>query len=766
MNYLFIFFIFIWVGLGNTESIHRGKAINSQTTDATVYHLTVDYKTVNFTGQNKTAMVVNDSLPAPTLYFQEGKKAIIYVTNKMDEETSIHWHGILLPNFQDGVSYLTTPPIKPKKTHKFEFTLKQSGTYWYHSHTGLQEQRGVYGAIIVEPKKQKHKYDHDLVLVLSDWTNENPTDVLRTLKRGSDWYAIKKGSALSLSQIVAGGALGAQLKMWKQKMPGMDISDVYYPAFLINGKKEQNYSRYKAGETVRVRIINAAASTYFWLSFGGEAPLLISADGIDVHPIPVKKMLQAIAETYDLLITIPEKKSIEIRAMAQDGSGAASATIGKGELLKAPVILKPDPIKQVKAMAKKHSGSHTGHSSHSTHSQMNSHSHTNHHFGKDQNPLKKMPTHKSHPQNKNKTIQGIKHSEHKKHEKFNYDSLRSTQKTSFPKTNALKELHFNLTGNMWRYVWSINGKTLSKSDIIPIKKGETARIHLNNTTMMHHPMHLHGHFFRVLNKQGEHSPLKHTVDVPPMETVTIEFDPNEEGDWFFHCHVLYHMKSGMSRVFRHGERKDPRLNTYSISTALNSDNQWYRWGEANLMSNQLDWELVTSNTKNKLIWEGAFSWVDDNYNVDTNFETELSYEYFISDFFRFHFGIEMQDLPKRFIKETNRNSFFISEEQFFGKIGFRYLLPYFFDLGVNLNHKAQLQINLEYELLLFPRTEFFTEWEWTMDFGLAHSWPSEKIWEQEHEWSVGLNYMISKSVSIIASYSNHFSYGAGINLKF
>ena len=178
----------------------------------------------------------------------------------------------LLPNFQDGVPYLTTPPILPGKTHKFEFPLKQSGTYWYHSHTGLQEQKGVYGAIVIEPKKKRHSYKQELILVLSDWTNEDPKEVLRTLKRGSEWYAIKKGSALSLSEVIGKNILGAQLSLWSQKMPGMDISDVYYDAFLINGKKESIYPNFKAETPIRLRVVNASASTYFWLSFGRQSP--------------------------------------------------------------------------------------------------------------------------------------------------------------------------------------------------------------------------------------------------------------------------------------------------------------------------------------------------------------------------------------------------------------------------------------------------------------------------------------------------------------
>ena len=776
----------------NTQSVNNNRAPAENIFKATLpiktegtitYHLTVDYKTVNFTDKNKKAMVINNSLPAPTLYFKEGKKAVIYVTNKMDVETSIHWHGILLPNFQDGVPYLTTPPIRPGKTHKFEFTLKHSGTYWYHSHTGLQEQRGIYGAIVVEPVKKIHKYDHNLVLVLSDWTNENPNEVLRTLKKGDEWYGLKKGSALSLSEVIAQNAFIAQLKLWKQNMPGMDISDVYYDAFLINGKKKQHYSEFKDGKTIRLRIVNASASTYFWLGFGGKAPLLISADGMDVEPFPAKKILHAIAETYDFLITLPKKKSIEIKATAQDGSGSAAVTLGKGEVLKAPVVPKPNPAQQMKQMADMHSGEkHSSHSRHKKHSSViheNQGSHGNHKNHKNHKNHRNQGSHGNHENHKNHRNQESygNHESHGSHENRDntytsqkestknnihskvsgYNSLKALQKTSFPKTNTLRTIHFNLTGNMWRYVWSMNGKTLSKTDKIKIKKGETVRIHLHNTTMMHHPMHLHGHFFRVLNKHGERSPLKHTVDVPPMQTVVIEFNPDEKGDWFFHCHVLYHMKSGMSRVFSHGDNRDIRLQNYPLSTILNTDNQMYTWAEMNIMSNRLDWEIVTSNTKNKVILEGTFSYVDDYYNFHKNLELEASYEHFISDFFRVHIDMETENSVEGIVNT-------LTDMEISGKTGIRYLLPYFVEWGINLDHQMRLQTSLEYELLLLPRTEFFTGWEGTVDFGIVNSLPDGIEWE--HKWFAGLSYRVSKSFSVIASYSNQFSWGAGLNWKF
>ena len=830
--------------------------------NATVYYLTIDYKTVNIAGKKAKAMVINDSLPAPTLYFKEGKKAIIYATNKMNVETSIHWHGILLPSFQDGVPYLTTPPILPGQTYKFEFTLKQSGTYWYHSHTGLQEQRGLYGPIVVEPKRKTLYYNKELVLTLSDWTNENPKSVLKALKRGSEWYAIKKKSALSLVEVIAGGALGAQLSLWKQRMPGMDISDVYYPAFLINGKTEQHYPGFTSGEKIRLRVINAAASTYFQLAIGGK-PFLVSVDGMDVKPLRVNKLLHAIAETYDFLITLPKGKSIEFKAMAQDGSGFAVARIGNGEMLKGPALIRPDSIQQMKLMAQMHGGHkehdmHKGHDMHKDHKMQKDHGmHKGHNMHKDHKMMKhkghdmnkghnmkhkdhKMMKHKGHGMHKDqgartiqsehkshsmhkdqgaRTIQSehkdhnmhkghdkhkghamkqkdhsmhkdhkmMKHKGHKMHkghgmhkrhsvqnqkksvgdEKvLSYDQLKALKKTSFKKNKNILHLHFNLTGNMRRYVWSMNNRVLSQSDIIKIKKGETVRIHLNNTTMMHHPMHLHGHFFRVLNKQGEYSPLKHTVDVPPMQTVVIEFNPEEKGDWIFHCHVLYHMKSGMSRVFRHGER-DPRLANYPISKSLNMDKQWYMWGELHAMSNRADLELAFSNTKNKISMEGTTSWVDENYRFDEKWEGSASYERFLNNNFRLYAEIEIKN-EDRF--ESSGYDFrglpdipFLEKETY--KIGFRYLLPYFFEWDVSITSHFLIEMSLEYELLLFPRTEFFAEWEWLV-YSPELSNFSDMNWLQEHEWSIGLHYMLSKNFSFIASYHNHYSYGAGISWQF
>ena len=262
----------------------------SAQTDTVVYNLTIKEETLNKTGKEVKGMTVNGTTPGPILKFTEGNYAVIYVKNEMDVETSVHWHGLLLPNFYDGVPYLTTPPILPGETQKYEFPLIQSGTYWYHSHTMLQEQSGVYGSIVIEPKEATNlEYDKELVMVLSDWTNQKPKNVLRNLKRGNEWYNVKKGTATPLNQVIARGAFGAQLNFWKQRMESADIADIYYPAFLVNGKQVQEYPQFKPGEKVRLRIINGSASSQFWMTFGGEAPLLVSADGLDVVPVKRNK---------------------------------------------------------------------------------------------------------------------------------------------------------------------------------------------------------------------------------------------------------------------------------------------------------------------------------------------------------------------------------------------------------------------------------------------------------------------------------------------
>ncbi len=279
--------------------------------DVVELNLEIDYGEIAYGGE---AMLVNGQYPAPTLYFKEGDTAKITVTNKMNVDTSIHWHGLLVPPEQDGVPYLSNFPIAPHSEFVYEFKLKHSGTYWYHSHTDLQEQSGVHGAIVIEPRKIKYKPDYEAVLVLQDWTKENPHQVLRNLKKDGDYYALKKDSVISLWGYWKQDALKNWLDARWMRMGGMDFSDVAYDHFLINGQKEQTIlPNVKEGDVVRLRVVNSGASTYFHLDKAQELKWkVISLDGVDIKPTNVSELLHAPAETYDFLITIPSSGSFEL----------------------------------------------------------------------------------------------------------------------------------------------------------------------------------------------------------------------------------------------------------------------------------------------------------------------------------------------------------------------------------------------------------------------------------------------------------------------
>jgi FtsP/CotA-like multicopper oxidase with cupredoxin domain len=270
LSFILLFFSVVFnaqVGTNGQSKEENGRPIKE-------YQLTISKEKVTLAGVSSKGMTINGSVPGPTLEFNEGDLAVIHVTNTMDVETSIHWHGIILPNFQDGIPYITTPPIAPGSTFTYRIPINQSGTYWYHSHTMLQEQKGVYGSILIHPKEKTLEYDADLVVVLSDWTNQKAEAILKNLKRGSEWYQIKKGTAVPLGKAIAEGGFKAQMKMWRDRMNGADIADIYYPTFLANGQKIAEYPNFKEGQKIRVRFINAAASTYFWVDFGGGNPIL------------------------------------------------------------------------------------------------------------------------------------------------------------------------------------------------------------------------------------------------------------------------------------------------------------------------------------------------------------------------------------------------------------------------------------------------------------------------------------------------------------
>ncbi|MBL4664489.1 MAG: multicopper oxidase domain-containing protein [Nitrospinaceae bacterium] len=658
------------------------------------YDLNVTQKTLNITGKNVKAMALNNSIPGPTLRFREGDVARIRFKNSMDVPTSVHWHGLLLPNRQDGVPYVTNPPIEPGETKQFEFPIIQSGTYWFHSHTGLQEQRGVYGSIVITPKEgERVSSDQDKVIVLSDWTDENPNEILRTLKSGNDYYSLKKGTLQSLLGAAKRGALLDVVKRSLIRMPVMDVSDIPYDAFLANGKVETTVPA-KSGEKVRLRFINASTATYFYLQFAGGPVQIVAADGKDVQPVNVDRFLMALAETYDLIVTVPKNGSYELRATAQDGSGHTSIFIGSGERILAPNVPRPNLYKMKMSM---NSG----------------------------NKKMKMPLDKI----RDKSMEMNSMSTGKERPLAPYKKLRSVIQSTLPKKNPTREVVLTLTGDMERYIWSIDGETLAADNMIKIRHGENVRFVLINNTMMHHPMHLHGHFFRVINGQGEYSPLKHTVDVPPLATQIIEFEANEYNDWFFHCHILYHAKSGMARVVSYVD-KELDADLKKIRHKLYKD-FWYPTIIGTAQSHMTDGMAIISNSRNifSTTWQVGWQQVD-----KTDYDVELAYDRYFNRFFNLFAGVNLTNDYER------------------GMFGIRYLLPFNIGSDLRVDSEGEFRITLAQGLRVTDRFRIFGNVEYDT--------------ETKEEWLMGGKYTLSRYIALTGQYHSDFGAGAGLEFRY
>jgi FtsP/CotA-like multicopper oxidase with cupredoxin domain len=672
------------------------------------YDLTIDHKTVNYSGKKVHAIAVNGQIPGPTLEFTEGDIAEIHVKNNLHELSSVHWHGILLPNEQDGVPFLTTTPIKPMGTHVFRFPIKQSGTYWYHSHSNLQEQKGLYGALII--KKRDEPPMPSYTVLFSDWTDEHPHEVMRLLKNANDWFAIKKDAVQSYGEALKAGAFKAKFRQEWQRMNAMDVSDVYYDAFLANGRREDSAPQFKAGDKVRLRIINGSASTYFWIQFAGGQLSVVATDGIDVVPVNVDRMIIGIAETYDVIVTIPEDKSFELRATSEDRIGATSLWLGNGEKVAAPVLPKLklfEGMKMMNDMGK--------HKMEMSYQQMDMNEVMFAEVVPDPAKPGELPP-----------------------VTLNYAMLKSPVKTNFDPEKPLRELKFRLTGNMNRYMWSMDDKPLSKSDKILIRKGETVRITITNDTMMRHPMHLHGHFFRVLNGQGEYSPLKNVLDILPMETDVIEFDANEEKDWFFHCHVLYHMMAGMGRVFSY-ENSPP--NTQVAPTQKNWN--YFRGEDARMLHSKFELSAQSNGVfgHGQIANNYYFAGTQFHFNPKHGFESETRFGRFVDrqQFLNVYAGFEAN-------REKHNGRW---ENEAFGTLGLEYTLPMFVKADVRVNTKGRFRLQLTREDLAISRRLRF-----------------DAMWNTDKEYQLGLRYVVAKRWQLSGNYYNQYGLGGGITFSY
>ena len=499
------------------------------------------------------------------------------------------------------------------------------------------------------------------------------------------------------------------------------------------------------------------------MTFGAGNPTLVSADGNNVVPVERNKTFIAIAETYDFIVTIPQNGKIEFRATAADGSGTTSAYLGQGKILVAPGVAKPDKIDMMKKMAKmkmrmgapalkfRPGKDDPQKLMENWGMQMNGKMDMSNMQQKDTGSSMKMPMDTVRKNNSNGMNMAMKNNMKAQNQPDdkNYNYLRSPVKTTYPKDAPVRKILLNLTGNMNRYIWSMNGIPLSETDKIKIKQGEVTLITLNNLTMMDHPMHLHCHFFRVINKNGDYSPLKHTVNVPAMKKVTIEFYGQEYGDWFFHCHVLYHLVSGMARIFSYDTPRDPRLKGYPVKKLVHETNRYYTWGLADLASHKTALSLVSSNVRNQFNFDAEYGW-------NKNLETEFSYERYLYDYFRVFAGVNVEN--------TNPNS--LDEIKTTAVAGVRWFTPYMFDLDLRIDNELRPRISIGRELMVFPRLIAFGYFESQFDFGWVNDLQPNTNYENEIVWNAGLEYMLSKNVSLMASYDKRFGGGGGLTLRF
>ncbi|WP_294347627.1 multicopper oxidase domain-containing protein [uncultured Sphingobacterium sp.] len=722
---------------------------------------------VNYAGKPKRAIAVNGQIPMPTLTFTEGDTAEIVVHNELKESTSLHWHGIFLPNKEDGVPHLTQEPIKPNSTHTYRFPIIQHGTHWYHSHSGLQEQIGMYGSLILnkrEDDKTFRKGIDDLPtipVILSEWTNYNPDNIQRMLHTANDWAAIKKGSTQSYVEAIQEGKFKTKVtNEWKRQL-AMDVSDVYYDKVLMNGVhstdlKSVNGKGLKAGDKVRLRISNGGASSYFWLRYAGGKITVVANDGNDVLPVEVDRLMIAVSETYDVIVTIPnESTAYEFMATTEDRTQSTSYFIGNGikQLISPLPRLKYfEGMKMMNDMMKMNgdlndmgmkmslnqmdmnvvmypeiTGDGRKNEDHSKHS------------GMDHGQMKMEEDPNRYNANSLGNIVTL-----------NYAMLESPQATELPKEATIRDLKFTLTGNMSRYVWSVDNRILSETDKIPVKKGEVLRITIYNNSMMRHPIHLHGFDFRLLNGKGSKAPLKNVVDIMPMETDTIEFLANKEGDWFFHCHILYHMMAGMNRVFAVDDYKNPNLpdKAKAYKELQMESNMTHFMAQNDFASNGNDGQAMFQNARWQLGSEWRLGYNDmHGYEVETHLGRYFGKMQWFMPFVGFDYRYRRMGEDKH-------------EKNIFGQVnkkdsrkalslGFMYTLPMLVNFQAEVYHDGIVRLQLMRE-----------------DIPISRRIRGDFMVNSDREYMMGLNYVITKNMAFRTHYDSDMGFGVGLSLNY
>jgi len=520
----------------------------------TDFELFIGETPVNFTGQPRTAMTINGSLPGPQLRWREGDTVTLRVRNRLKADTSIHWHGILLPANMDGVPGLSFKGIEPGGVYVYQFKVRQHGTYWYHSHSGLQEQAGVYGPLVIDAREpEPFQYDRDYVVMLSDWTDEDPASLMKTLKKQSDYYNFHKRTVGDFIHDVGEkgwGATVADRKMWAQmKMNPTDIADVSGATytFLMNGHApDDNWTGlFRPGEKLRLRLINGSAMTYFDVRIPGLKMTVVAADGLHVKPVTVDELRIAVAETYDVIVE-PAADAYTLFAQAMDRTGYARGTLAARAGLSAPVpALDPRPLVTMDDMGMGGMNHGSMDMSGMDHSSMNMGPMQSHPDSEKDNPLVDMQAMTTAPKLDDPGL-GLRNNGRRV---LTYADLRSAfEDPDGRDPGRTVELH--LTGHMEKFAWSFNGIKFSDAEPLRLKYGERIRLVLVNDTMMTHPIHLHGMWSDLEDENGNFQVRKHTIDMPPGTRRTYRVTADALGRWAYHCHLLYHMEMGMFREVR------------------------------------------------------------------------------------------------------------------------------------------------------------------------------------------------------------------------
>lgn len=532
----------------------------------TEFALRIGALPVNLTGRERIATVVNDSLPAPTLYWREGDDVTLRVTNNLAESSSIHWHGILLPAAMDGTPGLSFNGIEPGETFVYRFPVRQAGTYWYHSHSGLQEQTGVYGAIVIEPRlPEPVACDRDYVVMLSDWTDENPARVVAKLKKQSDYYNFGQRTAGDFLRDVRRdgfSATVAERRMWGQmRMNPMDMADVsgYTYTYLLNGKPPAaNWTGiFTPGERIRLRFINAGAMTIFDMRIPGLQMTVVGTDGQPVKPVTVDEFRISPGETYDVIVTPDQDQAYTLFAQSMDRSGFAAGTLAPRTGMRA-VVPVPDPRVPLSMTDMGHAMSAgSGSGGEVDHSTMDHSAHAGHDMSAMQGSA--VPTGITHAPTEFGPLVDMRAEQPSTRLDDPGAGLRDNGRrvlsyadldSAFADPDGRepgRTIELHVTGNMERYVWSFNGVKMEEAGPIRLMHGERVRVLLVNDTMMDHPIHLHGMWSDLEDEAGGFKVRKHTINIKAGQKLSYRVTADAFGRWAFHCHLALHM-AGIFRV--------------------------------------------------------------------------------------------------------------------------------------------------------------------------------------------------------------------------